>query len=171
MEITGFMRKIEFCQTAQNLHILVTITVTKQSITIQIKMLASFLKHSLNSWKTKVIIWGKRLYHYWKQKGVKLLCLGEERWKLVVYGNKAGGHHQQKPQDKQLRLCIKSRCRCWWLWLIVCDCFLCTSISGLSYYLFSFRISLQSYNLLPQSTDYTTIIFFYHCKCISAEDT
>lgn len=28
----------------------------------------------------------------------------------MVYGNKAGGHHQQKPQDKQLRLCIKSRC-------------------------------------------------------------
>lgn len=28
----------------------------------------------------------------------------------MVYGNKAGGHHQQKLQDKQLRLCIKSRC-------------------------------------------------------------
>lgn len=37
----------------------------------------------------------------------------------MVYGNKAGGHHQQKLQDEQLRLCIKSRCWCWWLWLIV----------------------------------------------------
>lgn len=48
-KITGFMGKIGFWETTQNLYFFVNLTLTKQSITIQIKTLALFLKDLLNS--------------------------------------------------------------------------------------------------------------------------
>lgn len=48
-KIRGFMGKIGFWETTQNLYFFVNLTLTKQSITIQIKTLALFLKDLLNS--------------------------------------------------------------------------------------------------------------------------